>query len=195
MKKILCLFLLVAFGMAAKAQTSAGSILLGGGFRLSSTTYETAADDLKASSFSITPSAGYFLSDNFALGVDIEFSSNKYTNDDKENDISVSPFVRFYKFLAEDKFAFYGQGNVSIASGKYDPDTGNETKTSSFGISASPGFAYFFNEKWSLDLQLAGISFRSYDPDKDGDNDKRKDFVFGASSFSPSLGFRYFIGK
>jgi hypothetical protein len=143
----------------------------------------------------LVPSAGYFVSDNFAIGVDLEFSSSKYTNDDKETSFQFSPYARFYKFLVEDKFAIYGQGGIYIESGKYDPNVGNETKTGAFGIYAAPGFAYFFNEKWSLDFQLSGLSFVSADPDKDADNDKRKSFNFGANYFNPTLGFRYFISK
>lgn len=187
--------MLIGASMAAKAQTSAGTIMLGGGFNFSSSTEETASDDLKSSSFSLVPSVGYFVSDNFAIGIDLGFNSSKYTNDDKETSFQFSPYARFYKFLAEEKFAIYGQGGVYFESGKYDPETGNETKTGAFGIYVAPGFAYFFNEKWALDLQLRGISFVSYDPDKDGDNDKEKDFNFGANSFNPTLGFRYFISK
>lgn len=195
MRKLIMLSIFGLLSSVAMAQTTAGNMMIGGGFRISSSTQETAADDLKSSQFGVSPSFGYFLSDGLALGVNVGFDSYKYTNDDKQTIFSFGPFVRYYKFIADDKFAFIGTAGVNFGSGKYDPDAGNETKTSSMNVYVSPGFAYFFSPKWSLDFQLQGISFNSSDPNKDGDNDKNKSFTFGASSFSPSLGFRYFLGN
>lgn len=195
MKKVLLVLMMVGSYAVTQAQTTAGSMMIGGGFSLSSNTTETTGDDLKSSSFSLVPTFGYFLKDNVAIGVDLGLYTDTYTNDDKETSIGFAPYARFYKFLVEDKLAIYGQGGIGFASGKYDPDGGNESNSGSFGVYVRPGFSYFFNQKWALDFQLAGISYTSYDPDKDADDDKEKSFVFGASSFNPSLGFRYFISK
>lgn len=193
MKRLFFTMLLVNAALITKAQTSAGTIMIGGSVGFNSNTQETAGDDLKSSTFSISPSAGYFLSDNFALGLEFGFSSTKFSNDDKLTSLNVGPFARYYKFIVEEKFAFYGEAGFSFGSGKYDPDGGNEAKSSSFGLNISPGFAYFFSNKWALDFQLQGISYSSNDPNKDNDNDKQSSFTFGVSSFNPSLGFRYFI--
>jgi outer membrane protein len=195
MRKVVMIAIFGLLTSVAIAQTSAGNMMIGGSFRITSSTTETAADDLKSSQFGISPSFGYFLSDGLAVGVNVSFDSFKYSNDDKQTILGFGPFARYYKFIADDKFAFTGTAGFNIGSGKYDPDAGNETKTGSFNVYVSPGFAYFFSPKWSLDFQLQGISYNSNDPNKDGDNDKNNSFTFGASSFSPSLGFRYFLGN
>ncbi len=198
MKKNVSIIIFLLFTGSASAQIAKGSLFFGGGFNINSNKTETAADDLKSSSFSIEPSGGYFISDNLAIGLDLGFTSSTLTNEDKESEFAFGPFVRFYKFLDdESKFAIYGQGVIDFSSGKNDPNDPllNETKFGSTTVYVAPGFAYFFNKKWALDFQLRGISFTSSDPNKNVDNNKQTGFNFGASSFSPSLGFRYFISK
>jgi hypothetical protein len=39
------------------------------------------------------------------------------------------------------------------------------------------------------------ISMSATDPDKDSDNDKFTSFQFGLTTFSPSLGIRYYLTK
>jgi hypothetical protein len=195
MRKAILISFFGLFTSAVMAQTSAGNMMIGGSFRFSSSTQETAGDDLKSSQFGISPSFGYFVSDNLAVGVNAIFDSYTYFDDDKQTVLSFGPFVKYYKFIADDKFAFTANAGFNIGSGKYDPNVGNETKTGSFNVYVSPGFAYFFSPKWSLDFGLQGIAFNTSDPNKDNDNDKSSSFTFGVSSFSPSLGFRYFIGN
>ncbi|NBW37398.1 MAG: porin family protein [Cytophagia bacterium] len=195
MRNFVIIAILVLFTTTVKAQTAKGNMVIGGSFRFSSTTQQTTNDDLKSSSFGISPSFGYFVSDNLAVGVNVGFNSVNYTNDDKQSEFDFGPFVRYYKFIADDKFAFTADAGFGLGSGKYDSQLSGERKTSSFNVYVSPGFAYFFSPKWSLDFQLQGISYSTNDPNKDADNDKGSYFTFGVSSFSPSLGFRYFIGN
>lgn len=180
---------------SAFAQTTTGNMMIGGSFSINSGNQETTGDDVKTSSFSITPTLGYFVADNLAVGVNVGFNSNTYFNEDKQTSFNVGPFVRYYKFIADDKFAFVADAGFNVGSGTYDSELFGERKFSNFNIYVSPGFAYFFSPKWSLDFQLSGISYNSSDPDKDNDDDKSNSFEFGLSSFNPSLGFRYFIGN
>lgn len=195
MKKLVMIAIFGLLTSAAMAQTSAGNMMIGGGFRFGSSTQETGADDLKSSNFGISPTFGYFISDNLAVGVNVGYNSFNYSNDDKQTSFNFGPFVRYYKFIADDKFAFTVDAGFGIGSGTYDSELFGERKTGSFDVFVSPGFAYFFSPKWSLDFQLQGISYNTSDPNKDTDNDKGSSFNFGASSLNPSLGFRYFIGN
>lgn len=195
MRKLILIALFGLFTSAVMAQTSAGNMMIGGSFSFSSTTQETGNDDIKSSSFGVNPTFGYFVSDNLAVGVNVGFGSYNYNNDDKQTNLNFGPFVRYYKFIAEEKFAFVADAGFNIGSGTYDSNLLGERKFSNFNIYVSPGFAYFFSPKWSLDFQLQGISYNTSDPNKDNDNDKSNFFTFGVSSLSPSLGFRYFIGN
>ena len=58
-------------------------------------------------------------------------------------------------------------------------------------INMAPGFAYFFNEHWVLELAFGGIALTNSDPNAD-DDDEIKSMQIGLNSLSPStLGIRY----
>jgi outer membrane protein len=194
MKKFFSICVLAA-GVAgyAQAQTSAGNI----GY--TSQKQETGGDDQTRNTFSFTPSFGYFVADNFAVGLNLEYSSEKDENldviDTKTSTILFEPFARYYIFTPNEKFAFFAEGGLGFGSTKVDPDQGDETKSGTFRFRVSPGFAYFISDKWSLDFELSGISYTTYDRNKDVDDDKYSVFTFGVDSFNPTLGFRYIIGN
>lgn len=197
MKKVLSIsVLLTVLSLSCVfAQVSSGTKMIGGGVAFTSYNEETgASSDFKSSGFSLEPSLGYFVSENLAVGLNLGFESSIQDNGfskERFSGFSVGPFARLYKFTSNDKFAFFGEAAVLFGSQKNDPDGPGETKSSSLNFSISPGFAYFFNEKWVIDLKLRGISFTSVDPNKDVDNDKESIFIFGPNSFNPSLGFRF----
>jgi len=199
MKKLLILILAVGLVIPTVwAQTTKGSFAVGGGISYNSNS-NTNEVQYKTNSFQFSPQAGYFVGDNFEVGLEFGLSTSKYGFEDdeptKNNSLSVGPFARYYKFTSNDRFAFTAQAGFSIGSGKITQPNGNEQKSGNFGIYLSPGFTYFLSEKWGLDFQLQGISFGTSDPNKDVDNNEQTYFTFGVSSFNPSLGFRYFISK
>lgn len=194
MKKVLVILFLVAVAFKASSQTSAGNIMIGGTFMIESEKDETPGEDATWSTFTFLPSGAYFLQDNIAVGADILIRTQTNPADTKTFTFSFGPFARYYMFTSNENFAFYGQGGFRLGSTTTKPDGADEVKGSEFEFYISPGFQYFFNEKWSLELQLQGIRYHAEDPDKDADDDKESSFRFGASSFAPSLGFRYVIG-
>lgn len=201
MKKILILvFALALIGPGLFAQTTQGSLTFGGGFEYSSSKSDNVYGnvDYLTSTFQFSPNAGYFVVDNLEVGLRFGISSGKteYTGFDptKTSSFSAGPYVRYYKFTSNDRFAFTGAVNVSFGSGKT-TSTNTETKSGNLGIFIAPGFTYFLTERWGLDFQLQGIGFSSYDSNKDVDNNNQNTFTFGINSFSPSLGFRYYIAK
>lgn len=103
MKKMILSFAFVAMGVAAFAQTEAGSIMLGGtlGFGSGGGSTEVSGapagngsiDAPKTSTFTFAPSAGYFIADNLAIGAGIAFGNTaktekKYYNDTTGNVIT-----------------------------------------------------------------------------------------------------------
>ncbi|HNU42724.1 MAG TPA: outer membrane beta-barrel protein [Cyclobacteriaceae bacterium] len=200
MKKIMYAILAMMFiAPAAWAQTTQGSKSIGGGFEYYSNKQENIYGnyDYESSSFEIMPQVGYFIIDNLEVGVLLNYTSGKsgYTQLDptKNSSFSVGPFARYYKFTSNERFAFTGTFSVSFGSGKTTYPSSSESKTGNMGVFISPGFTYFLSEKWGLDFQLQGIGFSSNDPNKDVDDNNSKTITFGASSFTPSIGFRFFI--
>lgn len=197
MKKVFFLaFTCALISSGLHAQTTQGSKTVGGNFGYSSYKNENAYAqiDYTSSSFQVSPEVGYFIMDNVEVGLGFQLSTGKAGYDgsdpDKNTSFSVGPYARYYKFTSNDRFAFTGAVGFLYGSGK-----SANVKTGSFGVSIAPGFVYFLTERWGLDFQLDGIGFSSYDPDKDVDNNNRKNFTFDISSLSPALGFRYYISK
>lgn len=184
------LILVVSF---ANAQTSSGNMMVGGSLAFETLSHE-ASDVNNTTSFSFSPSFGYFLNDNLAVGASISVGSAKTGTGDAKtvsSSFGFGPFARYYMFTSNERFAFFGQAGLNFGTGKTNPPIGADNKTSSISFSVAPGAAYFLNDHWALELALAGISVRSSDPNTANDNDKTTRFNFGVSSFSPSLAFRY----
>ncbi len=195
-KSILIFAVVVCTAVTAWSQTTQGSLTFGGGIRYT-TTKDDYDGDQKNTEFSFQPSVGYFVADNLAIGVTLSMTSNKvdYGNSDNTtNQFLVGPFARYYKFTSNEKFAFTGEAGFLLGSSKSKFSGGGENKGSSFNFYIAPGFTYFLSEKWGVDFQLRGITYSSSKPNKDVDV-KSSSFSFGLQSFSPSLGFRFYLSK
>lgn len=175
------------------SQTSSGNMMLGGGFEFSSVARQSGnAND--ASSFTFFPSFGYFVSDNLAVGASLSLGSTRTgtgTNKEVTTAFSFGPFARYYLFTSNEQFAFFGQAGLNFGTQKTDPAFGGVAKGNFFSFAVSPGAAFFFNERWALELAITGFAISSTDPNTSNDNDKVTRVNFDISSFSPQLGFRY----
>ena len=118
-------------------------------------------DMTSRTNFSLTPKAGYFLSDKVLVGLEISlgFSSEKNpatdpVTVDKSSSFAVSPFLRYYA-VRFDKFALFGQANVGISTSKSKEERGPTTTTgpttNTFGIGALPGISYDISDKIELE--------------------------------------------
>lgn len=207
MKKFLAFCTLALAAGYVQAQTTAGHMMIGGNVGYTSQEDENLLGRLESKSFNINPQFGYFVADNLAVGLQVSYYNQKsnYPDpfnadgkvEDKYNSISLLPFVRYYIFTPNEKFAFYAEAKAGIGFTKIDNEGFDEVKGRSFTARLSPGFSYFFNEKWALDLTLNGISYWSNDRNTDSDveDDNSSQFTLGVSSLNPALGFRYFIGN
>ena len=169
------ILLVLATFFSAKAQTSQGSMTVGGDVGVQSTSVSGGGS---STSTSFSPSFGYFIKDKFLLGAALGVTNTTTSGGPTTNAFSITPFVRFYKFTAEEKFAFFLHGGVG-----YSTQTGQNGVVS---INVRPGFAYFFTPHWGLDFLLPGLTYSN------GNN--TTDFGLTAS-LSPTIGFRYYFGK
>jgi outer membrane protein len=192
MKNIVLIVMFVVIAKTATAQTSAGNMMLGGTLSYYNMRGE-GSDEYQQNQFTFSPNFGYFVSDNLALGLALSVSSTTIDNGTTKivgTSFGAGPFARYYKFTSNENFAFVGQAQLIVSTGKEDPTPGGEQKTGSIAFSVGPGFSYFFTDHWALDLMISGFVFNSYDPDKDVANDKFNNVSFNLS-LSPSLGMKY----
>jgi long-subunit fatty acid transport protein len=197
-KLTVILFMLVC-GFGAQAQTSQGSVSLGGGINFGSSKSEQPGNDSKVTSVSFSPQVGYFVVDNFELGLALNVSSQSVKpstgTDYKYNYFGVGPFARYYVFTSNEQFAFFGDARFGFNASKYKPETGSDTKGSSIAFSVSPGFVFFPTKHWGIELSLTLLNITSQDPNKDADDDKITNVNFGFNSLSTGLGVKYYITR
>jgi len=170
MKKslLLCLSLCLYFGMSAQI-TDRGNFILGTtiGFSTSTSTVNFQGEGISVESngyrnlqFNVTPSIGYFLANNWALGIGMDYTLNRtkkpkdVTNPDTElttsydSDLLFGPFTRFYFPFGEDK-AFFLESTFGFGSSSNEIEIANETQTASNNVIAfgfGPGFTIFSND-------------------------------------------------
>lgn len=172
MKKILLIGAVALCG-ALNAQMTKGSWVVGGSTNLnfSNTTNKikfdgTSVDGPKLSTFTFTPSAGYFVMDKLAVGMDLSFISA--TQNDKESDIksttstvSVMPTGTYYFKSASNIVPYLGAG-VGYASitEKYTSGSVDEKDTSDgLAWKAKGGVVYLITPSIGVDLGLGYNAF------------------------------------
>ncbi|WP_163398489.1 outer membrane beta-barrel protein [Flavobacterium fluviatile] len=132
-----------------------GSMFIEGGISFSTN------DD--NNSYSINPKFGYFLTNKFAVGGDLDFGGSEVkATDAKTNFFGIGAFARYYFFEADSKrFKAYGdvglgyshsreEGNV-VGGGSYDETTNGIKANISLGLN------YFFSQSFAATFVLADI--------------------------------------
>ncbi|MBK9014484.1 MAG: outer membrane beta-barrel protein [Saprospiraceae bacterium] len=116
---------------------------------VSSSGQDVKGEGPSSTQFNIAPDIGYFLADNFVLGIGLDYtlSSVKQPNEDRttDSDLLFGPFGRYYFPLDNDMAVFFvttfGFGNSSDET-----LIGTNTKsvnTNILAIGAGPGFTIF----------------------------------------------------
>jgi len=188
----LTLTAVTALSLAANAQTEKGKFIVGGqvGFETS----KTKDTDNKSTGFSINPTVGYFVADNWAVGTGIGYgwSKEEFTTNPtlKTDAFKVAPFVRNY--VGEGQFKFFSQLSVPMAWGKKTSElaTGDvKEKTQNIGVEIAPGFAFFPTNKIGIELKVRGLYYEN-DKNKTTDVSTNK-FGLDANSLAPTLGVQF----
>ena len=182
MNKLFALAFLGLTGSIAHAQTTPltkGRGLLSGSISYQSAKYR-GGDSQEL--FNFTPSVGYFVADNLALGLNGNLQIYGGTSSAfGQNSYSVGPFARYYRFVGgSDKFALYGQGSVGYSHYSVGDNLGY--------LAITPGLAFFPIPRFGLEASLRGLSYSG------NFNDTHNiDFGFGLQNIQ--LGAAYYFGK
>jgi hypothetical protein len=213
MKKVLSITLLALFCLEANAQLQKGNIMIGGSLSFSNNSSEqdfaTGFSSSEATSFRLSPKAGYLLSDRAVIGLGLglitsmnEYTSNSSSQETRSKGLDISPFYRQY-FSLSDKVAFFAHGTATLGFSKSKSKSQNGTDVdetegngTSYAIGIAPGVNYFLNEKWALEASLGGLGYSAGNSDTSGTfgsdiKSRGFNFNFGIDSFS--FGLKYFI--
>ncbi|MBK8968842.1 MAG: outer membrane beta-barrel protein [Lewinellaceae bacterium] len=149
--------MLFALQIQAQNFTERGNFLIGTALGFSSNTStisQTSGKGEGPESFqwNIAPHVGYFLFENFAIGVglDYTFSREKQPNEDKNDDTDLlfGPFGRYYVPFGGDKAVFL-EGNFGFGTSSDDLIIDGQPQSISTDIiafGAGPGFTIFSND-------------------------------------------------
>ena len=206
MKKLLLSLIAVsALAFTTQAQTEKGKFSLGGDVELNSDKAQGAAKS--NISFTVLPTVGYFVADNFSVGTGVGYEFAKAyvgagatASSLKNTAFVVSPFARYYKGITE-QFKFFGQLSVPMSFGNTkvgDANGDNFTKVSkdtNVGVALSPGFAFFPSKKFGIEFSVNGISYNDATLKDNNDNKigGSKNFNVGANFFAPKIGVQFYL--
>ena len=200
-KLVACFCVFSCFTLLSYGQTEQGSVLLGGSSKLDITSMSSkikmdgdSEDEGKSSNFEFSPQLGYFVSDGFALGVELPITSNSQTDEDNDKYTSTSlafaPFARYYFGTGKAKPYLHGSVGFGSMNMKYKPNMGtsNDSSGSLFLYQISGGIAVFLNEKLSLDFEL-GYTSATMKPKEDNSVNYRS----VTSGIGAGIGFVIFL--
>ncbi|MGN6533552.1 MAG: outer membrane beta-barrel protein [Ginsengibacter sp.] len=180
-KSVLTMAAIAAFGFATKAQNfgfQKGDVILEGAIGVSTTDNKTT--EMKTSSFNLTPSVGYFVTDKVAVGLNLGYGESKSTNYSgstdsytKTNAAGIGVFGRYYFLDLGQRFKAYGEADLGYDQMGGETSNGTTTtkndKVNTFGIGAGVGANFFLTQKIAIGYQFANvIGFSSSKVDKSG---------------------------
>jgi len=151
----------------------------------------------KMFSLNVVPRVGYFVIDNFGVGLDLFLATESYkmlddTYKSSSTFFAVGPFVRYY--IPIKKVLPYAEVNYSMGSRKSNSEyNGNESYSSNNAIKlygAGLGLAVPIGEKVTFDA-LAGYHAYVIKDKEDNANNER----LVAGTIGLKLGFMVFLGK
>ena len=150
MKKLF-LFAAVIFASASYAQTEKGNWFAGSDLGLSYTSETkkvtndgTEASNLTKSTLKFTPNVNYFVIDNLAVGLGLEYENIKEKGvSDSENIFTIAPNATYFFPLSANLAPFVGAkvGYAMKSTGSSDANKGN-----GLVLGGKAGIAYFVNQ-------------------------------------------------
>jgi outer membrane protein len=190
-KAIFTISIILLTTIMVNAQKSSEGFLKGNSFLSGQFAFNSeSTGDLKTTSFDFSPTVGFFLSNNVAIGVQMGVSSNqskfKSTKISEEQGFSGGILARYY-VNPTSKFSVFGSAALGFGS------TNNKTdslKTTSFSFGFAPGISYFLSNHFAIETTIGNLGFSSSKPDTKG-ADATNFINFGLNLSTATFGLVY----
>ena len=148
----------------------------------------------KQDSFVFAPSVGYFVTNNIALGVNLNVGSGSVQATSTSGKNKTSTFAaglagRYY-FTPASQFTLFAELGAAFGAVKTTPAVGTASKVNSFGVALAPGLNYFVSKNFSLETKIAVLSFVSAKGDWTG-AENASSVRFGGDWSAVSFGVNY----
>lgn len=209
----IALMLCLISSMQAVAQIEKGKNVLAGfvGYRSTDDGGSVTSSVYTNSSYSISPSYGHLLSNNFELGISIGYTWNKskvssYSipaaySEIERSSFFIMPYIKMYQNLAE-HFYFSAALKLGYSAGTEkqtysDSFISNENKSdvSTVSTQIAPGLTYAFNNHWAIEYSIGALFYSSTKTTDKTTNTSstQNNFVFGFLSAENGLGIKYYF--
>ncbi len=159
-----------AFSNAQETETpafgfSAGNILVEGNLQFSTSKEEQDGTESKESLFNFNPKAGYFLTDKFAVGVELFVGSAKEelsipgtpTDETKASSFGAGVFGRYYFLDLGQRFKTYAEAGLGFGGTKLEENGTDVWKDKNFGVGIDLGINYFITERFAINFGLTDL--------------------------------------
>jgi opacity protein-like surface antigen len=192
MKKAIFTFSIILLTtLAVNAQNSTEGFVKGNSFISGQVAVSSSATgDYKTTSIDLSPSFGYFLSNNLAIGLQVGVTSYQEnfsgTNLKNKSGFTGGVFARYY-LNPTNRFTVFGSAGLSLSS------TNNKTdslKTTSYSLGVAPGISYFLSNHFAIETTIGSLGFSSSKPDVKG-ADATNSINFGLNLSTASFGLVY----
>jgi outer membrane protein len=192
MKKAIFTFsiiLLTKLSVVAQKSTEGfvkGSNFISGQFAFSS----TSTGEFKTTSIDLSPSFGYFISNNLSIGLQVGVTNSQSsfsgTNLTKVNGFTGGVYARYYTNPTS-KFSVFGSAGLNFGSTNNITDS---LKTTNYSIGFAPGISYFLSDHFAIETTIGSLGFSSSKPDSEG-ADATNSINFGLNLSTVSFGLIY----
>jgi len=198
----------MAFGLSnAQEATDGNGFSQGDVFISGSVGYNsTETGDAKRTDFNVIPRAGYFVTSNIAIGLQLGYSKQVSTvegaisGEELESSDTTTEFGVFgrYYFSPAGNFSLFADVSAAYGSIKqeddfFDPFDGVstvESKANGFFAGFAPGVNYFISDHFSLEATFGVLSYSTVNPD-DEEADSTNNFNIGLNLSNINLGIVY----
>jgi opacity protein-like surface antigen len=167
MKRIFTIAIATLIAATSFSQTSKGTWLLGGSAGFNS---QKAGSAASVSTIEISPNAGYFISNNLAVGASVMFESESKHH----TAFNFGPMVRYYFAEMGKKAKLFAHAGIGFGSTK--PEGGSSVSSTTWGVKAGP--AFFLSKNIALETTVGYSSL------------KVKDVADATSNFGVNVGFQ-----
>jgi outer membrane protein len=148
--------------------------------------------DVKANTFEFSPSAGYFVSENIAVGVSVGIMTGKNEEpgllDVDTTQLNAGVFGRYY-FTPGKAFSLFGHLEADYVNAKVEQGP-LESKADGFAFGFAPGISYFVSNNFALEASVGVLGYSSTKPDVSG-AESTDNFRIGVDMSDINLGLIY----
>lgn len=195
-KNVLVLLFVALTTITVSAQSgegfAKGDVFVSGALMLDSRKNDNVdTGNYKYSEFTITPSLGYFVTENIAIGGSVAYVSQKFTQNEGDveqeiNALALGIMGRYYMTPA-DKFSLFGQ-----LSAAYTTAESGAIKANGFSSGLGLGMNYFVASNWAIEAGLGILSYASAKADvPNADESTNLNFGFDLSQISFGVNYKF----